>query len=168
MGVTPEIVGDERNPSEAEIFDRVQRLSVLLDSSIPLGKSGIRIGLDPIIGLIPGIGDAIGSLLSGYIIFQAAQLGVSRWVLIRMIGNVAIEALVGVIPIFGDIFDFVFKANQRNIAILRNAPRVASLADAQKRLISTMLIVGACLLVFMIGAMYLAFLMLEALIARVA
>lgn len=71
------------------------------------------------IGLVPGIGDGAGALLSLYVLVQAARLGVDRATLLRMAGNVALEALVGVVPLAGDLFDAAFKANLRNVRLLR-------------------------------------------------
>ncbi len=80
---------------------------------------GLRIGFDGIIGLIPGIGDAFTASLSLYIIFKVAMAGYPRSILIRMLGNVALENVIGTIPIVGSIFDFFWKANSRNIKLLR-------------------------------------------------
>jgi hypothetical protein len=104
----------------AETTERIQRLrslAWLLDNSIPL-PGGFRIGVDAIIGLVPGIGDAIGALISAYIINEARSLGAPRSVLVRMIANVMIETVVGAIPFAGDLFDAAFKANTRNLALL--------------------------------------------------
>lgn len=95
----------------------VERLSWLLDESIPL-PGGYRIGLDGFLGLIPGVGDFIGGLLSSVLIYKANQIGVPRMVLMRMIINMLIDSTVGTIPVFGDIFDFVWKANKRNAKLL--------------------------------------------------
>jgi len=95
----------------------MRSLAWLLDNSIPL-PGGWRIGLDPIIGLVPGLGDAIGALLSAFIISEARSLGAPRSILLRMIGNVAIDTVLGAIPFAGDIFDAAFKANSRNLALL--------------------------------------------------
>lgn len=107
--------------SEAQPAGRVgtsyRRLSRLLDSSIPL-PGGMRIGLDGILGLFPGVGDAIGGLLSMVIIYHAHQLGAPKTVLLRMALNIAIDSLVGAIPIVGDIFDFFWKANEKNVRLL--------------------------------------------------
>ena len=100
-----------------ERLRRLRSLAWLLDNSIPL-PGGMRIGLDAIIGLIPGIGDAIGALVSAYLINEARTLGAPRSVLLRMSGNVLIETLIGAIPFAGDIFDAAFKANMRNLALL--------------------------------------------------
>jgi len=85
-----------------------------LDSSIRL-PGGLRIGWDGIIGLVPGVGDAIGLGLSSWLVWRACQLELPRPVIIRMLLNVGVEAVVGIVPIVGDLFDFVFKANNRNV-----------------------------------------------------
>jgi hypothetical protein len=106
--------------SAAATTERMRRLRSLawfLDNSIPL-PGGYRIGVDAIIGLIPGVGDAIGALLSAFIINEARSLGAPRSVLVRMIANVMIETVVGAIPFAGDLFDAAFKANTRNLALL--------------------------------------------------
>ncbi len=98
-------------------LSKLKRLAWLLDNSIPL-PGGIRIGAESLIGLIPGIGDAVGALVSSYILAQAIRLGASTSVLLRMALNVGLDLLVGAIPVLGDLFDMVFKANQRNAALL--------------------------------------------------
>ena len=95
----------------------IERLSWFLDESITL-PNGYRIGFDGFLGLIPGVGDFIGGLLSSVIIYQAHQYGVPRMVLGRMIINMIIDTVIGAIPILGDVFDFVWKANKRNLALL--------------------------------------------------
>ncbi|MEQ8659688.1 MAG: DUF4112 domain-containing protein [Gammaproteobacteria bacterium] len=95
----------------------MRRLARLLDSSIPL-PGGFRIGLDGLLGLVPGVGDLLGAALSLYIVAGAHRLGASRAVLARMLANVALETVVGAVPLVGDLFDFVWKANQRNLALL--------------------------------------------------
>lgn len=97
---------------------RIARLAWLLDNSIPLPGTRFRIGLDAIVGLIPGLGDLVGVLLSSYIVREAARIGTPPSVLIRMALNVAVEGVVGLIPFLGDIFDAAWKANQRNLALL--------------------------------------------------
>ena len=93
-----------------------------MDSSIRL-PGGFRIGWDGIIGLIPGIGDLIGLGVSTWIVLGAARLGAPKATLARMAGNVAIESLVGTVPILGDLFDFAFKANERNMRLLERHAR---------------------------------------------
>ena len=98
-------------------LERVRFLARLLDSCFTL-PGGYRIGIDPILGLLPGIGDVIGAGLSLYMVREAAKLGISKWIVLRMLGNVGLEALVGVIPVLGDLFDAAFKANVRNLRLL--------------------------------------------------
>lgn len=95
----------------------LDRLARILDSSIRL-PGGYRIGLDGIVGLVPGIGDALGAAFSLYIVGRAHAMGVPKAVVARMVGNVVLESTVGAVPIVGDLFDFVYKANLRNVALL--------------------------------------------------
>jgi len=97
---------------------RLRRFGILLDSSIPIPGTRIRFGLENVIGLVPGIGDLIGGAMSLYIILEAHRMGAPGAVLARMGWNVALDTLVGEVPILGDIFDVGFKANIRNLALL--------------------------------------------------
>ncbi|MEO1204242.1 MAG: DUF4112 domain-containing protein [Pseudomonadota bacterium] len=96
----------------------VDRLAWLLDSSLPL-PFGRSVGLDGLLGLVPGAGDLLGTALSGYIVARAWRLGVPRPVLLRMLANIGLETVVGIVPVIGDLFDLAFKANQRNVSLLR-------------------------------------------------
>ena len=104
--------------ASAPAREALQRLAWLLDNSIRLPGTQFRIGLDALLGLFPVVGDAAGVVLSGYIVQQAAKLGAPTSVLFRMVLNVAIEGLLGAVPLAGDIFDAAWKANQRNVALL--------------------------------------------------
>jgi hypothetical protein len=105
--------------SDESRLRRLDKLAQLLDTALLIPGTRFRIGLDGLLGLIPGVGDTIGAALSAYIILEAARLGFPKRTLLRMGGNVAVEALVGVVPILGDIFDIAWKANVRNLALLR-------------------------------------------------
>jgi hypothetical protein len=100
--------------------DTIEKLAYLMDRSIPIG-GGYSIGLDPIIGLIPGIGDLITTAISGFIIYQAQRTGIPKATVMRMMINVGIDAAVGAIPFLGDAFDFAFKANQKNLELYRDS-----------------------------------------------
>ncbi|BAY46890.1 hypothetical protein SAMD00079811_45050 [Scytonema sp. HK-05] len=99
-------------------LNRIRQLSRLMDTSLRVPGTGFRIGLDPIIGLIPGAGDLISTAFSAYIIFLATRFGIPRQDLTEMIFNVALESVVGTVPLVGDLFDAFYKSNIRNLAIL--------------------------------------------------
>jgi hypothetical protein len=107
----------KRTPTRSDL-QRLDRYAWMLDSVLRL-PGGIRIGLDGIIGLVPGVGDAVAALLSAYIVIEAYRLGVSRSVLARMSANIFLETVIGSIPLLGDAFDIAFKANVRNASLLR-------------------------------------------------
>jgi len=96
-----------------------EQLAWLMDSSIGIGRYSI--GLDAIIGLIPGLGDLVTSLIGYWIVMRAMQAGVHRAAIMRMVLNLGVDALVGIVPIFGDMFDMAFKANIKNVKIYREA-----------------------------------------------
>jgi len=86
-----------------------------MDGAIPIGRWSI--GIDPLLGLIPGIGDLIGAMISMLIVIRAVQAGIPRIAVARMMTNIAIDSLVGAIPVLGDAFDFAFRANLKNLRI---------------------------------------------------
>lgn len=100
---------------------KLDRLAWWLDAAFQVPGTRWRIGLDGLIGLIPGIGDLIAGGASAWIVAHAVRIGLPWPVVLRMAGNVALESLVGTIPIVGDLFDMGYKANQRNMAIMRAA-----------------------------------------------
>ena len=99
-------------------FKRVRLLSRLLDEQFRIPGTTYRVGLDGLLGLIPGVGDAAGALLSAYIVYEAIRLGAPSTVLLRMIANIGIDTVGGAIPVVGDIFDIAWKANKKNAALL--------------------------------------------------
>jgi Domain of unknown function (DUF4112) len=101
-----------------QTLQHLRQLSRLLDSAIGIPGTRFRLGLDPILGLIPGGGDMLGALLSAYIVFRAAQMGVPTESLGKMVGNILVESLLGTVPLLGDIFDVGWKANIRNVELL--------------------------------------------------
>ena len=97
---------------------RVRLLSRLLDEQFRIPGTTYRVGLDGLLGLIPGVGDAAGALLSTYILYEAMRLGAPSTVLLRMVANIGIDTVGGAIPVVGDIFDIAWKANKKNAALL--------------------------------------------------
>jgi hypothetical protein len=112
---------------------RLQTVANLLDSAFVIPGTKQRVGLDAIIGLIPGLGDVATTLLSSYIVWEARNLGVSKFALARMLANLGIHAAVGSIPLVGDVFDAFFRVNQRNMRILRAQLERAELAASGER-----------------------------------
>lgn len=106
-------------PSTDAALRRLQTVANLLDSAFVIPGTRQRVGIDAIIGLIPGLGDIATTLLSSYIIWEARNLGVSRFAITRMLANLGIHAAVGSLPLVGDLFDAFFRVNQRNMRILR-------------------------------------------------
>ena len=96
----------------------LRRMAELLDNAFQVPGTSYRIGLDPIIGLVPGIGDLVSPLFTIGMLLHARELGVPRVVQARMLINVAIDTIVGIVPVFGDLFDFAWKSNEKNLALL--------------------------------------------------
>ena len=117
-----EILAPGEMPSESaqEVFERLDKLSKLLDTAILIPGTNIRFGIDALIGLVPVVGDMISTVISSWLIYEAHRLGISRLALWRMMGNVAIDGVVGAIPFLGDAFDIAFRANRRNMRILQD------------------------------------------------
>lgn len=134
-------------------LDRVERLATLLDDAILIPGTRFRIGLDPLLGLVPGLGDALGALASGWILVQAARLGASRPVLVRMLYNVAIDTLIGAVPGVGDLFDFAWKSDAKNVALLRrHLEQPDAVHRASRRLLFAMLVLLAGTALLSVGA----------------
>lgn len=139
----------------------LRNLSSTLDSKFE-GPFGIKFGLDALIGLIPVVGDFVTSALSLYIIAQAASLGAGPSTLIRMAINILVENLFDMLPFLGNIFDFYWKANNKNLRLLES-----HLANPSRETIKSRMIVALIffiLIVILIGSGYLTFVVIEALI----
>jgi hypothetical protein len=114
---------------------RARALARALDSAVGIPGTPLRFGVDAIIGLIPGAGDVAGAALAAYVVILAARRGAQPEVLWRMLGNIAVDALVGAVPLIGDVFDLGFKANIRNVELLeRQMPEPAALTKSSRRL----------------------------------
>lgn len=99
-------------------LNRIRKLSRLMDTAIRVPGTKFRIGLDPILGLVPGAGDLISTAFSAYIIYLATRLGIPGKDLRKMLFNIGLEGVVGTVPLVGDLFDAYYKSNIRNLAIL--------------------------------------------------
>ncbi len=131
-------------PLEAEVVDprppppalaSARLLARLLDDAIAIPGTSFRIGIDPLLGLVPGLGDALAAALAGWLLVSAARLGAPRAVIARMGLNVAIDFLIGLVPGAGDLLDFFWKSNRRNLALLeewRARPEAVARASAAR------------------------------------
>jgi hypothetical protein len=115
-------------------LQRIRKLAKLLDTAIGIPGTKFRIGLDPILGLIPGGGDLITGLISAYMIYLATSFRLEKEEIGKMVGNVAIETIFGSIPLVGDLFDAYFKANIRNLEILENHLQKSSTTTQEPKL----------------------------------
>ena len=137
---------------------RLRRYADWLDSGIRIPVLGWRIGLESILGLVPGVGDATGAILGGWVVAEAVRGGARPATLVRMLINLALDAMVGAVPLVGDLFDFVWKANSRNIALLeRHQHDAVKAGRADRGFVAVLVIVTAVVCVVpVIGGIYLA------------
>jgi hypothetical protein len=105
-------------PGQAQRLDLLRHAARLLDSAFVVPGTSYRVGLDPILGLVPGLGDLVSPLFTVFILWQGRDLGLPRIVQLRMLFNVGVDTLVGALPLVGDLFDFAWKANEMNLALL--------------------------------------------------
>ena len=101
------------------VRQRIELMEHLLERSFVIPGINRPVGLDAIAGLVPVVGDVIAAALGAYIVWEARNLGLPKWKLWRMAGNVAFDTAIGAIPIAGDLFDFLFRSNSRNLKIVR-------------------------------------------------
>jgi len=132
---TDQRIADLKGREEAQ--RRLQRIAKLMDSQIRVPVIGLRIGADAIIGLVPGVGDIVTGAIGAYLIYEAQRLGIPRAAVLRMVANIAFDTAIGAIPFAGDIWDFFFRANDRNMQILARhiggLPVDVAYEDATKR-----------------------------------
>jgi hypothetical protein len=132
-------------PAVPDQLDRLRRFAYWMDEGIRLPGTRVRIGLDPILGLVPGFGDAAGAILAAAILMEAVRRRVPRFTFLRMAANIALDAVIGAVPVLGDIFDAGWKANLRNLALLERHKALPSEAAKADRLV--VLAVGGSLLI---------------------
>ena len=131
---------------------RVRTVARLLDNAISIPGTNWKIGLDPIIGLIPGVGDMIGAVLSGYIVLEAVRAEVPTFTLARMLVNVGIDTLLGAVPALGDVFDAAWKSNAMNVALLERHLVATDGAPPKRRNVIGVMALALIVLVIILGA----------------
>lgn len=114
---TAERLNVARDP--ASVRRRVEAMEVLLERVFTVPGTNFRVGLDSVVGLVPVLGDVVTAAMGAWLIWEAKNLGMSKWHLARMTGNVGFDAAIGLIPFAGDAFDFLFKSNTRNLRIIK-------------------------------------------------
>jgi hypothetical protein len=114
-----EVVGLSRAERFKAVEARIQRVTRVLDELVPIPGTGQRVGLDPIIGLIPVVGDVVAALVGSWVIAEAARFGIPRIALARMVVNLLVDLAVGLIPLLGDLIDIVSRSNSRNLELFR-------------------------------------------------
>jgi hypothetical protein len=156
-------VRDPRSDDAAQrALTRYTLITHLLDQAARVPGTSVRFGLDAIIGLIPGFGDAFTALVGTYGLVVARQLGAPASIQLRMLWNLGLDTLVGSIPLFGDLFDFAFKANTRNRVLLERW--LVSPHSAHRTSALFMLSLVALLVLMIVGAVWVAFAALRALV----
>lgn len=103
----------------ASVRRRLEAMERLLERAFVIPGINRNVGLDGIVGLIPGIGDIVTAGMGAWIIWEARNLGMPKWQLVRMIGNLGIDTAVGAVPLAGDLFDFLYRSNSKNLRIVR-------------------------------------------------
>lgn len=133
-------------------IESLRKLSNLLDNAFRVPGTSIGVGIDPLLGLLPGGGDFIGGLLSVYIVYSAAKMGVPKESLIRMASNIVFDSLAGTVPVVGDLFDVAWKANIKNIDLLETHLDSPKKSKKANRWFVFLLLAGLVLLVIGIAA----------------
>ncbi len=105
--------------SPMEVRQRVEALEMLLERSFHIPGTRIPVGLDAIIGLVPVFGDLVTTVMGAYLVWEARNLGMSKWQLVRMTANVGIDSVIGAVPLVGDLFDFAWRSNSKNLRLIR-------------------------------------------------
>ena len=122
-------------PDVHQSLARLEALARLMDGAFVLPGTNLRFGLEAIVGLVPVAGDMIAGLVSTYLIWEARQLGAPRWLVARMLANTLLDTTIGAIPVLGDAFDVLFRANLKNMTLLRRHLDKKGLGSAQGRVI---------------------------------
>jgi len=153
----------ERDSEEIPSIEQIERLADWLDSRFRIPGVPVRFGLDALIGLLPGVGDTATSLAAFYILQAASRHGVPKLTIARMAMNLAVDYLVGSIPFVGDAFDVYWKANRRNVELLRQHARANPVAKRRLRHGDWLFLAGILLLLFilLIGSLTVAWFLIR-------
>lgn len=128
--IVRDMPGFGRDP--ASVRRRIEAMEAMLEGLFVIPGTSRRVGLDSLVGLVPVVGDIATAAMGAWIVWEARNLGMSKWQLTRMAANVGVDTLVGAIPFAGDIFDFLYKSNTKNLRIIhkhldRHHPAIATI-----------------------------------------
>ena len=151
---------DKQVPKEV---GHARAIARVMDGVVPL-PGGARVGLDAIIGLVPGFGDLAGAAASSFIVLIAIRAGASRAAVIRMVGNIAVDTVVGSVPLLGDLFDFGWQSNFRNVAIMERDLGATGVRRHTSKAVLLVIVLGT--LVALAGLAYLVGAFLWLIVAR--
>lgn len=143
-----------RKPLETQVTTvrRLRRFSYLLDSAIRIPGTPYRIGIDPLLDILPIGGDFIGTALSIYIVVEAARMGVSRPILVQMVSNILLDTVIGTVPVLGTIADAVWKANVKNMDLLETELQISQSEKKAEWLFVALLIGGLLIAIVVLAA----------------
>lgn len=153
------------NESKVSTLKRLRKLSHLLDNAIAIPGTSLRFGLDPILGLFPGVGDFLSTAVSAYIVVEAAKMGISRKILLQMMVNIILDMVMGTVPVVGDVVDGAWKANTKNIVLLEEHFQVSQSSEKADWLFLAWILGGLALFAIVLGAI--AMVVLRALLALI-
>jgi hypothetical protein len=148
---TPEIIPPGRTPQRRSASgadnESLDHLATVLDELFTVPGTRIRFGLDALLGLIPGLGDALSGVVSSFIIFTAHQRGLPRITIMRMVANVLIDSVVGAVPFAGDLFDVAWKSNRKNVELLKRSTALHPAGRRKQTLLDAAFLVLAIVVV---------------------
>ncbi len=153
-----EVIGASRSERFHAAERRIERVTHALDELVGIPGTSVKVGLDPIVGLIPVVGDVVSGVVGAWVIGEAARFGIPRIVLARMVVNLTVDVVIGAIPFLGDLYDIAFRSNSRNLALFRRhalEPEASTRGDQAFFVGIALLMVGVLwLIVTAIGAVW--------------
>ncbi len=145
---------NQETPPKNDPLAGLDFVANLMDNRFKIPGTDIRFGLDSLLGFIPGVGDAAGLLVSGYLVSVMARRGAGPVLMLQMLGNVALDAVVGAIPLVGDLFDLGFKANRRNVDLLKKYYATEEKRPSAKWSFAFLMLIFVAILVGIFWAMF--------------
>jgi hypothetical protein len=143
----------QKSHSNTAALQRIRTVSHLLDNALPIPGTTFRIGIDPILGLLPGAGDWLSALLSVYIVLESLRFKLPKSILMQMVSNLVLDSLAGAVPLLGDLFDVTWKANHRNLALLEGHVQNPTPQRPADRLFTALIVLALILILIAITSL---------------